>query len=208
MKEKFSFLSRVAILAAFVFLMASTLYSQTNEPKSDVKTGIATLYARDPLAQSLCLADGAYGSVFQESEARNRCSDINFNGYNTDGFTVAVEGGRRGIIIDIGTPADLESKYSYSETVGKGQGFASIRRENGKFYIVRDRRARTSQELTEAASFMQTPETSGSSTTVKLGHVYLMRLVDRFDKDFALFAKLIVIANIPNESVTFRWQIM
>lgn len=62
---------------------------------AEVKTvgGIATLYAIDPLAHSFCFGDGREGGVFQQNEARNRCSDIDFNVYNEGSLTVGIEGG-------------------------------------------------------------------------------------------------------------------
>ena len=148
------------------------------------------------------------GSIFQENEVRNRCSDINFNGYNADSFTVGVEGARQGVIIDLGTSDDLQKKYGYSDGVGKVQGFASLRLTNGKFYVLKDLRARTSQELSEGGSLLQNPTSETQTAPVRLGHVYLMKLTDSYEKDFALVVKLVVVASVPNESVTFRWQVL
>jgi hypothetical protein len=47
--------------------------------EAHVAGGVTTLYTLDPLAHTLCFADGKDGSVFQENEVRNRCSDIDFN---------------------------------------------------------------------------------------------------------------------------------
>ncbi len=45
------------------------------------KGGVATLYAHDPLTQSVCFRDGGAGHVFQQNEVRNRCSDFNYHSY-------------------------------------------------------------------------------------------------------------------------------
>ena len=79
--------------------------------QNDAISSIATLFARDPLMQSLCFKDGGPGAVFQNGQRRNRCSDLNFNSYSMNALSVGVEGGRQGTILDLGTPEDLKSKY-------------------------------------------------------------------------------------------------
>ncbi len=174
---------------------------------AEVKTvgGIATLYALDPLAHSFCFGDGHEGGVFQQNEARNRCSDIDFNVYNEGSLTVGIEGGKTGAILDLGSTAELQKCYGYTETVGAGQGFASLRFEKGKFFILKNRQPRTEQELTESASLFAESKSS-ASLPVKLGHIYLMRIVDRYDKSFERIVKILIIGYTPSESVTIRWQ--
>lgn len=210
--KNFSLIIRSIFLATVFSLTCSPLLAQTRESTNEIKTGIVTLYARDPLAQSFCFRDGGFGLVFQENEVRNRCSDINFNGYRqkdeADIFKIAVEGGRQGVISDLGTSDELRKKYAYEETVGNGQGFASLQVKDGKVYILKDRRARTTQELSEPTFLFQQPSSETETVSVKLGHIYLMRLTDRNEKNFERIVKLLVIAHIPNESVTIRWQVM
>lgn len=170
------------------------------------------LYARDPLAQSFCFRDGGFGSIFQQNEVRNRCSDINFNGFRrkneSDIFKIAVEGARQGVIFDFGTSDELQKKYGFEETVGRGQGFASLQVRDGKVYILQDRHARTTQEMSEPEFLFQKPSSETETVSVKLGHNYFMRLTDRGEKGFELIVKLLVIAHVPNESVTIRWQVL
>ncbi len=157
-----------------------------------VAGGTATLYALDPLSRTICLNDGKPGHLFQENQVRNRCSDIDFNVYNPGSFTVGVEGGRMGVIIDLGTADSLMRKYGYRETVGKGQGFASLRLKDGKIVILKDYQAGTVQELQEGALLLGEAR-NGAKAAVEVGHIYLVRLTDRHDKQFSLMAKLIVI---------------
>ncbi len=213
MKRNFLLVPQGLFLVGAFALTCPTLLAQTRQqPNEQIKTGIVTLYARDPLAQSFCFRDGGFGSVFQENEVRNRCSDINFNGYRqkdeADIFKIAVEGGRQGVIFDLGTTDELQKKYGYAETVGRGQGFASLQVRDGKVYILQDRRARTTQELSEPEFLFQKPSSETETVSVKLGHIYLMRLTDRSEKDFERIVKLLVIAHVPNESVTIRWQVL
>jgi hypothetical protein len=163
------------------------------------------LYALDPLAQSFCFHDAGDGHVFQQHEVRNRCSDINFHSYQPEQFAVAIEGGRLGTIVDLGTTDDLKKKYGYEETVGGGQGFASVHVEEGEIVILKDRRAGAMQGLKESNQLFAQP-TPSANAPVKLGHIYLARITDRHVRSFQMIVKLMVIGYVPGESVTFRWQ--
>ncbi len=202
-----------SVLSIFVFLViaigcAQISYGQGAAPDTSGTTGIATLFARDPLTQAVCFKDGGPSGSFQNGQTRNRCSDLNFNSYSANGFSVGVEGGKQGVILDLGTPEELKVKYGYSETVGGGQGFASINVKNGKALILKEYKSGTQQELAESAKLFQTPSENYSSIPVKLGHVYLLRITDRTDKTFEMFAKILVVALVPNESVTVRWHVI
>jgi hypothetical protein len=204
---------RCSILLVFLSACAAPLLAQEGNrtiietPPAKVKGGVIALYALDPLARTFCFRDGKDGMIFQGNDVRNRCSDIDFNNYYAGNFTVGIEGGRIGAIVDLGSAEELKQKYGYEETVGNGQGFASLRLEDGKMVILRERRAQTAQELRESALLFQEGR-SGATAPIKLGHIYLLRLTDRREKDFQVLVKLIVIAYTPNESVTIRWQIL
>jgi hypothetical protein len=165
------------------------------------------LYALDPLSRTLCLKDGGAGGVFQNNEVVNRCSDLDFNSYNPGFFTAGIEGGRQGRIIDLGTADDLMKKYGYQETVGRGQGFASLRIEGGKIVILGNRRSGTVQELEEGVRLLDGSR-ERATAPVRLGHIYLVRLTDHHDRAFLLVAKLIVVDYRQNESVTIRWELL
>ncbi len=202
------FLPNYALTFALVLFAFTSAFAQ-NTAQTEVKVvgGVATLYALDPLARTFCFADGREGGVIQQNETRNRCSDIDFNAYNESSLTVGVEGGRSGTIIDLGSASELEKRYGYGETVGKGQGFASLRVENDRVLILKDRLTRSEQNLVESESLFAESKKSASAP-IKLGHIYLLRLVDRYDKNFERVVKLLVVAYTPNESVTIRWQVM
>jgi hypothetical protein len=207
-------LIRCSITLLFLFACAAphraqegnrTIIERPPSPESKVRGGVITLYALDPLARTFCFLDGRDGMVFQNNDVRNRCSDIDFNNYNVGNFTVGIEGGRIGAIVDLGTAEELKQRYGYEETVGNGQGFASLRLEEDKLVILKDRKAQTVQELRESVFVFQ-ERASGATTAIKPGHIYVVRLTDRHEKDFQRVVKLIVIAYTPNESVTIRWQ--
>jgi hypothetical protein len=177
----------------------------TTESVTETHGGMATLYALDPLSHSFCFADGKEGGVFQENETRNRCSDVEFGSYSADAFSVGVEGGRRGVIVDLGTTEELENLYRYTDTVGKGQGFASLHVEGGKVVILGNNKPRTFQEIKESAQLFGVGK-GNASAPVKVGHIYLIRLTDSRDKSFQRIAKMKVISYTPGVSVTIRWQ--
>lgn len=203
-----------SVFVCCLFLFSVVLLSNTaaQTANSEAKTGVVTLYARDPLAQTFCFNDGKYGTVLQENEVRNRCSDVSFNSYKENSFSVGIEGAKQGRIIDLGTPDELQKKYGYPETVGKGQGFASIQLQGGKIFILKDKKrtVRTAelQELTEADDLFQIKVENYKSIPVKLGNIYLLRLTDERDKNFERIIKVLVTAYQPNESVTIRWQVI
>ena len=185
---------------------SSTQAAERTEIDTRVRGGIVTLYALDPLARIFCFADGKDGHIFQQNEVRNRCGDVDFNSYNAGSFTVAVDGGRVGRIVDLGNTTELKQRYGYQETVGNGQGFASLRVEAGRVVILKDLKAHTVQDLKESALLFQ-EGVSNASATIRLGNLYLVRLNDLRDRAFRI-VKLMVIAYTPSESVTIRWQVL
>jgi hypothetical protein len=201
---------RYCLVAIFLLAVYASAFAQTNKvlrsaTEANVPGGLATLYALDPLAHTLCFHDGQNGYVVQQNEIKNRCTDLEFNSYDAGGFTVAVEGGRAGNIIDLGTAGELKQRYGYAESsLSTGQGFASIRLENGKVVILKDQRS--FQELKESAELFK-PGKINAASPIKLGHIYLVRLTDTNDKSFQMLAKFVVVSYVPNESVAIRWQL-
>ena len=192
------------LFTCFTFVLAQDGASK-KVVEQTARGGVTTLYALDPLSQSFCFRDGGNGHAFQQHEVRNRCSDINYNSYYAEQFSVGIEGNRLGAIVDIGTGEDLKKEYGYDETVGGGQGFASLHLEDGKVVILKNRGARMMQDLTEAMQLFEQP-TSAAKAPVKVGHVYLARITDGNDSSSQTIVKLLVIGHVPGESVTFRWQ--
>jgi len=203
------------LLIGTFYLIAYPSIKEKRQPFTNIapsnsvqKDNIAILYAIDPVGHSFCFHDGKYGETITDWTVYNRCSDIDFNAYYNGGFSVGIEGGRVGTIIDLGSRGDLQKKYKYQETVGDGQGYASIHRTNKTLLILKDSHTnRTYQTMDESAAlFGET--TSSSNVAVKLGHVYALRIVDRFDHAFERVVKMLVIAYQPNESVTIRWEVL
>lgn len=169
---------------------------------------IVTLYALDPLARTFCFDDGKYGHTFSDWSVYNRRSDIDFNNYYNGNFTIGIEGGSVGAIIDLGTSADLQEKYKYQETVGNGQGFASIHRKNKTILIAKDNAYNHIYQTMEESVELFRQGTSGAHASVKFGHIYILRVTGYTSTAFERIVKMSVIAYKPNESVTIRWEVL
>lgn len=201
----------LTLLLSPICMFAQAGTSGSNPERTHIETkltgGIVTLYAHDPLARTFSFADGKDGHIFQNGEVRNRSSDIDFNNYNAGSLSVGVEGGRVGRIVDLGNGNELRQRYGYEETIGYGQGFASLRIEDVRVVILKDRKSQTVQELKESALLFQ-EGTGVASAPIRLGNIYLVRITDRHDKTFQRNLKMLVIAHTANESITIRWQIL
>ncbi len=214
--SKSSLATSLSALALVLFWTFSVAAQQTQFASGSTRattlapssiSTISTLYASDPIAHSLCFADGKEGGVINGGAVFNRCSHIEFDNYKAGNLSVGIEGGELGRILDLGTAADLSKEYGYEETVGKGQGFASIVFQDGRVVILKDRRKGTRQELTEGARLFE-PSRGMSSAEAKAGHIYLARITDSHKKDFQILVKLLVLTASPGESVTFRWELL
>lgn len=176
-------------------------------PSTAAASTISTLYSQDPLAGVLCFADGREGYVMHDGQVFNRCSHIDFDRYKAGSLNVGLEGADVGAIVDLGTPDDLNKEYGYGETVGKGQGFASIAMKDGKMIILKDRKSGMMQALTEASQ-LSTPSRGMASAEAKVGHIYLVRISNPRDENFQVLVKLLVLEVRLGESVTFRWELL
>lgn len=192
----------IALAALLVMSSASVCAQQLVARSSRVSTlpsvsTISTLYSSDPLAHTLCLTDGREGGVFQEGQARNRCSHIEFDIYKLGHLSVGVQGGETGAIVDLGNGQDLKTN----------QAFPGIRVVDGKIVLVKDPTTGAAENLPRAAQLFE-PGKNVASIEARLGHIYLARITDRHNMGFQLLVKLIVLSVSPGESVTFRWELL
>ena len=166
--------------------------------------GIFTLYAVDPLARSLCFADGKEGMTFVSTDWGNRCSDLSYGG--GDSFVSGIEVDRIAAIVDLGTPDDLRGRYGFEDANGGGTGFASLHLQGDRIMVLKeDIRKQEFQPLQETSKLF-TDVGASVSAPIKLGHIYLVRTADKKDKSTQQLVKLMVIAFRPDESVTVRWE--
>lgn len=195
---------RIVLLASLLLILGSATVSaqQFASRSSRVSTlptasTISTLYSNDPLAHTLCLNDGQEGGVFQDGEARNRCSHIDFDTYKLGSLSVGIQGGEAGAIVDLGTWQELRTN----------QAFPNLRFVDGKVLLVKDAIVGKPEELPRAARVFE-PSKGLASIEALPGHIYLARITDRHNKDFQILVKLLVLSVKPGESVTFRWELL
>jgi hypothetical protein len=186
-------------------LLAATGSAARGAPAPAPVRGVTTLYALDPLRSTLNFRTGETGHVFEDHYARNRGSDLSFGNYVADALTVAVEGRRVGVLVDLGTSADLARRYRYVETLGGGQGYASLHLEGNRVMITRRVDAPSFQPLEESRALFA-GGVPAASLPVAVGHVYLARITDETDPSFERIAKILVVAHAPGQSVTLRWS--
>lgn len=175
------------VLGCLALVPASAQIGATATPESDADAGsLTTLYVHDPLLCSLDLRRGAPGLIVQQGEVRNKDSHLCL-GYYPDSLTVGIQGGDRGVIVDLGTFAGIGKSSGMRLTGNGGNVFVAI----GADLV----RART--EALELASTAHAP--------IQAGHVYLARIATDGKE---LLAKLLVLEFRPGESVTLRWQLV
>lgn len=166
-----------------------------------------TLLQHDFTRHSLSLRSGAYGTAVQGSLVVNVDSELDYGALHPAQLTAGVQGSQVGELFDLGATAELAQRYGYEETVGGGQGFASIRFQEGALVILDELATGSVQPFTEGQAFLQARAPAFSTpAAVHVGHVYLVRIVDRLDPAFLRFAKLLVTAHRPGEEVRFMWD--
>ena len=206
----------LAVLGLLACLIPAIARSQS--PRVDTRTtttttiygGVATLYALDPVTSSLSFTDGEPGHVIRDNRMYNRNIDIDFGHYLKDGFSSGIEGGRYATLIDLGTPEELSKRYGFQETVGNGQGYASLHFEKDQLVTLKDYRTGEFQPLKEAGDLLSVPdpEKKHGEAPAIAGHIYLVRITDRHDPNFEIVVKMVCIAHTPNESATIRWEVL
>ena len=180
---------------------------QATHPRK--RGGVFTLYAIDPLSRNLCFTDGKEGMAFVNNKWENRCSDLSYTLAGNGSLVSGIELNRVAAIVDLGTPSDLRGRYGYDDAENGGVGFASLRLDGDKIVVLQDNSDPvkvTWQLLKEASQLAEVK--SSANATIKLGHIYLVRIADSRDKGFLTTVKLMVIAYRPDEAVTLRWELL
>ena len=203
----------IVMLSAFFFVayprLKEKLHQETPDDVAIHKRNIVTLYALDPIGHSFCFRDGGYGETITNRSIYNRCSNLEYEHYNNGSFTVGIEGGSAGVVVDLGSSETLQKKYKYQETVGNGQGFASIHRRNSTLLIAKHNAYdQQYQVMAEESAALFAQARSSASATVNLGHLYAVRVNDGVKPNTEYVVKMVVIGYRPHESVTFRWELM
>ena len=204
----------VLLLAGFGFpqllrAQTPTMPDEKQAMQPRKRGGIFTLYALDPLARNLCFSDGKEGMAFVNNNWENRCSDLSYTLAGNGSLVTGIEVNRAGAIVDLGTADDLRTRYGFDDAERGGVGFASLRLEGDKIMVLQDNSApvkRTWQPLKEASQLAEVK--SSANASIKLGHIYLVRIADSRDKSFQQTVKVMVIAYRPEEAVTLRWELL
>ena len=130
--------NRISLLVGSILIMlcccgallaqdATPGVERSSVPQRQVRGGIFTLYALDPLARALCFRDGREGLAFQKNRWANRCSDLSFSLAGDGSFVTGIEATRVAAIIDLGTARELRERYGFEDADNGGEGFASLR---------------------------------------------------------------------------------
>lgn len=199
--------------------VASVQTDLADEPAKQVPAGtknggLATFYFLDPIANEFSFAKARYSmEIDKDGHLRDIADpDIDFGNYQKNSFTIAFAGGLLGKVIDLGTADDLREKYRYTDHVGKGDGYASIHKKDGKLLIL----GPESQQKPTSSKFQPMEESkelfgkgvNEASAAVKLGHIYVLRVIDTHNEGYELVVKLKVVEYRPGELVTIRWQLL
>jgi hypothetical protein len=168
--------------------------------------GIFTMYAVDPLSRTLCFADGKEGMAFTNTDWGNRCSDLSFSIASGGSLVSGIEVDRLAAIIDLGTPDELRQRYGFEDANGGGAGFASLHLLGDKIMVLKQDLSKQEFQPLQEGPKLFTDIGPSATAPIKLGHIYLVRIVDKKDKSPQQLVKLMVIAFRPDESVTLRWE--
>lgn len=208
MKRSLSLLTCSALAALCWLGSARAQEARPGVERGAARGGVATLYWFDPLARAFCLRDGRAGLTFQENRLTNRCSDLSFTTAGGGSLVTGIEAERIGVLVDLGTADELRERYGYEDADAGGEGFASLRVQEGRLMILKEDGPQEKLQPLKESSALFTTARPSANAPVRLGHIYLLRIEDAKDRSFQLLAKLIVIAYRPNESVTLRWELL
>jgi hypothetical protein len=178
-----------------------------SQPAGEPVTFTRTLWQRHFGQNSVSLATGSFGTGLQGLQVVNFDSELGFGALYEDQLTAGIQGGQVGALLDLGSTAELAAGLGYSETVGGGQGFASLHFEQGQLLILDDFATQTYQPFPRGQAFFDAPAPQFSQPIgPEVDHLYLVRLLDQNDPNFERLAKLYVVEHVPGERVTIVWQ--
>ena len=197
---------------AAVVLSATAVHTQGTPAKwrAASSSELVTLYTLDPVTSSFCLSENHAGGILADHHDSNNGQEIDFGKYHPGNLTVADSNGMTGAIVDLGTPETLQKEYRYHETVGQGQGFASIHRRGTSLLINKQRDDDSDanfQELKEGSQLFGDLKQLATAPVV-LGHIYVLRVIGTIGKPVDFVAKLKVVAFQPDQAVTIRWEVL
>lgn len=155
------------------------------------------LIAGDPLRRTYDFERMEFGHIVQNGEIMNAGSHIDYHHYYASELTVGVQGGEKGIIVDLGHDDDVAARIGVAQTVGGGQGFAGL--ALGKYGFNDPAAAPVLTTPAEALSMQGT-----GHARPELGHVLALRIVRPDQVD--LIVKLMIVDVVEGERVSFLWS--
>jgi hypothetical protein len=177
-----------------------------DEKQPRKRGGIFTMYVVDPVARSLCFADGKEGFTTNNNDWGNRCSDLSFTLASGGSLVSGIEVNRVAAIVDLGTADELRGRYGFEDASGGGTGYASLHLEGDKIMVLKQDLTKPEYQPLQENSKLFTDLAPSATAPIKLGHIYIVRIADKKDTNFQQLVKLMVIAYRPEESVTLRWE--
>lgn len=153
---------------------------------STLAQGAARLDLSVPGQKTWDLEGGAFGEIVKDGVVYNRESHLDY-GRGLKKLTVGVQGGEKGVILELGSEAEVATRLL---AVAPCTGFDRLAVVDGAF---NDPNAKTLFELAPG---------SADNVTALVGHVYVLRIVRKDERD--IVAKLLVTA-VEEKSVTFSW---
>lgn len=214
--QKMTDMKRFLLITVVVFIGFSShqaLRAQTPSAPDEKRAaqprkrgGIFTIYAVDPLARTFCFTDGKEGMVFTNTDWGNRCSDLTYSPAGGGSLVSGIEKDRLAAIVDLGTADELRNRYGFEDAQGGGTGFASLHLQGDKVMVLKQDLSTQEFQPLQEGSKLFTDVGSNTTAPIKLGHIYLVRIADKQDRNTQHLVKLMVIAHRPEESVTLRWE--
>ena len=100
--------------------------------EQQLRGGIVTLYALDPLARAFCLHDGREDVHAPQRPRREavRRPGLHLAGGGT--LVIGPEANRVVALVDLGTASDIRTRYGFDDASGMDIGFGSLRLFGGK----------------------------------------------------------------------------
>ena len=199
-------------LIAEEFLLDRLPWPGRVRPQGSDGSYLTTLYAMDPSSSCIRLTDGEPGRGILGNWPENLGGHLNFGGLLKDGFGVAYQDWQLGTILDIGPYTQLHPEQANYEEVGSFIGFASLSRIADEATFTRSMWIHDGTEPYGGAQVagvedLWLPNGTKETAPVKLGHVYLIRIVHELeDMRELVMVKALVVDHTPGVSVTIRWM--
>jgi len=173
-----------------------------------------TLYANDFMWAGVRLLDGKPNIIVQNYETKNQGSDLIFNTYSPGNITIGPEGANQGGFVDLGTEADLRTKYQI-QGLSTGTTYFSIRYTDNQKKVLGLAQSKNPDNSLKWIPFdtnqlqpLFQPRSTPSFLPI-INHIYLIRIIDPNSAKFERVAKIHVVSYEPGEDyVTIRWDVL